>query len=109
MQIITVNIPKSYVEKMAELTGQEALFPSRSELIRVAIREYLALQIKKVEMLHKEQTSETPSVIVNKGEDFELISIPLEADTRVGVKNVPYKTYKVVQKSKAESSSGSES
>jgi hypothetical protein len=41
MKIITVNLPKSYIKAIKHLTGEDGIYPSRSELIRVAVREFL--------------------------------------------------------------------
>ncbi len=41
MRIITVNLPPEFLDRMKSLTGEAGIYPSRSELIRVAVREYL--------------------------------------------------------------------
>lgn len=42
----TVNIPERYIQTIDNLTGNEGLYPSRSELIRVAVREFLIKELK---------------------------------------------------------------
>ena len=46
MRIITVNLPKPYLEAIDKMTGRQGLFPSRSELIRVAVREWILKEIQ---------------------------------------------------------------
>lgn len=49
LRIITVNLPETVIEKMRVLTKEYKLYPSRSELIRVAVREFLIKQIKNLD------------------------------------------------------------
>jgi Arc/MetJ-type ribon-helix-helix transcriptional regulator len=46
MRIITVNLPESYLKAIKKITGENGYFPSRSELIRVAVREWLIEELK---------------------------------------------------------------
>ena len=46
MRIITVNLPAPYISAMEKLVSEYGLFPSRSELIRVATREFLIKELK---------------------------------------------------------------
>ena len=48
MKIITINVVPDYL-KVIEILLEKDLYPSRSELIRVAIREFLHRELKKVE------------------------------------------------------------
>jgi antitoxin ParD1/3/4 len=50
MQIITVNIPSIYLNAIAKLQEQ-GLFPSRSEAIRVALRDFLKQELGMVESI----------------------------------------------------------
>nr|MDO8111509.1 ribbon-helix-helix domain-containing protein [Candidatus Sigynarchaeota archaeon] len=50
MQIVTVNLPSIYIDAIAKLTEQ-GMFPSRSEAIRVALREFLKNELEMVESL----------------------------------------------------------
>lgn len=53
MKIVTVNVPEPYLEAVEKLVGEGGLFPSRSELIRVAVRNYLLRELKLAERLIK--------------------------------------------------------
>ena len=46
MKIITINIPISYLKTIESLVGENALYPSRSELIWVATRDFLIREIE---------------------------------------------------------------
>jgi len=48
MKIVTVNVPESYISAINKLVGNEHLFPSRSELIRAAVREFIINELVKV-------------------------------------------------------------
>jgi Arc/MetJ-type ribon-helix-helix transcriptional regulator len=50
MQIVTVNLPSIYIDAIAKLTDQ-GLYPSRSEAIRVALKDFLSNELKMVESL----------------------------------------------------------
>ena len=49
MQVLTVNLRPDQIESINALVGKEGSFPSRSELIRIAVREYLQEQLKAME------------------------------------------------------------
>jgi Arc/MetJ-type ribon-helix-helix transcriptional regulator len=46
LKIITVNLPSKYIDSIKGLVGDSGLYPSRSELVRVAIRDYLVKELK---------------------------------------------------------------
>lgn len=50
MQIVTVNLPSVYITAIKKMTD-ERLYPSRSEAIRVAIRDFLKKELEMVEIL----------------------------------------------------------
>ncbi len=72
MKICTVNVPEKYIEAISKLVGENGLFPSRSELIRVAVREFLLRALK----------SKDNSLKFNSGGylDFEIetVKVPVE-------------------------------
>ena len=51
IRIITVNLPETYINALKGLIGNDGFYPSRSELIRVAVREYLIKELGAVEAL----------------------------------------------------------
>lgn len=50
MQVVTVNIPTVYLDALGKLTEQ-GLFPSRSEAVRVALRDFLKIELSMVNTL----------------------------------------------------------
>ena len=46
MRIITVNLPEKILYTIDNLTGPTNLYPSRSELIRIAVRDFLISEIQ---------------------------------------------------------------
>jgi Arc/MetJ-type ribon-helix-helix transcriptional regulator len=55
MRIITVNLPESYIRAIKSLVGKNGIYPSRSELIRVATREFLISELKAAKSFEKFQ------------------------------------------------------
>ncbi len=52
MKIITINVPVYHIKAIAKLTKVfPRIFPSRSEAIRVAIKGFLAEELKNIEMV----------------------------------------------------------
>jgi len=58
MQIVTVNLPSIYIDAIAKLTEQ-GMFPSRSEAIRSALRNFLKSELEMVESLLDLNENET--------------------------------------------------
>lgn len=46
MKIVTCNLPEPFISAMEKLIAEFGLYPSRSELIRVAVREFLIKELK---------------------------------------------------------------
>lgn len=97
IRIITINIPESYIRAIKVLTtGPDALYPSRSELIRVAVREFLIKELEAAKSFVKFQeqspfTEKYPSKTEENGEigfevdiDEILGLIPEEIPENVG-------------------------
>lgn len=69
MKIITINIPVPYLKMIDKYVGDTKLYPSRSELVRVALREFLIQELqaesftlcKKSPRVMKEDPSEEQS------------------------------------------------
>lgn len=85
MRIITVNLPVKDIKTIVDLVGEDGLYPSRSELIRVAIRDFLVkeLHVAKSFFPHVNETPELSS-------DKNLVHIP-DADSFRTFKIVPRK------------------
>jgi len=86
MKIITINLPVQFINKIKGLVGDGALYPSRSELIRVAIREFLISEIKKAKMIKIGNLNKQP--IINE-KNLGFVQVPCSEG---------FKTYKIVDK-----------
>ena len=91
MKIVTVNIPEPFIKAIDKLTGHNGLYPSRSELIRVAVRDFLLKELKNAREL-----SEYHQKMNEKKFDSEnYVRIP-ESDS-IEPYN-PYRTFRIVKK-----------
>ncbi|MCK4285181.1 MAG: ribbon-helix-helix protein, CopG family [Candidatus Lokiarchaeota archaeon] len=93
MKIVTVNIPESYLESIKRLIGENGLYPSRSELIRVAVREFLIKELRRANEMIKYK-----EVQVEKLDEKNFVRVPIE---KMDENNEPvreFKTYKIVKR-----------
>lgn len=98
MGIVTVNLPVADIKAIENLVGKNGLYPSKSEVIRVALRAFL---IKKLNMIETSPNShnkkpEKKSEFLDPSEEG-IVRIPTV------IKNgsetlTEYKTYRIVQK-----------
>lgn len=92
MKIVTVNVPESYLDSIEKLIGEEGLYPSRSELIRVAVREFL---LKEIEIAKKIQLQTIPEPDLD---DPTLVRIPSRTRDENNEPKIEFKTYKVLRR-----------
>ncbi len=93
LKIVTVNVPESYIESIKRLIGENGLYPSRSELIRVAVREFLIKELRRANEMIKYK-----EVQVEKLDDKNFVRVPIE---KMDENNEPvreFKTYKIVKR-----------
>ena len=103
MKIVTVNVPQSYLEAIERLLDNKThdnngLYPSRSELIRVAVREFLIREIKRTTEMTK--LKDTPKELQIKFVDDEknFVHIPKDSVNEKGEPVREFKTYKIVKR-----------
>ena len=92
MKIVTVNVPESYIDAIEKLIGENGLYPSRSELIRCAVREFLIKELKMAKNMTKYDKPE-----LNDFDEENFVRIPVENEK----KEEPvreFKTYKIVRR-----------
>lgn len=90
---MTVNIPESYLESVAKLVGEGGFYPSRSELIRVAVRDFLIKELKRANEMIKYKEVE-----VEELDDEKYVRVPTE---KMDEKEEPireFKTYKIIKR-----------
>lgn len=99
MKIITINVPVTYLKMIDGLTGENRLYPSRSELIRVAVRDFLMRELEAAKSFSNYQPpiQSTPIVSPPQAEvDPNLfVQVPLGC-TSNGVPE--FKTFRLVKK-----------
>ena len=94
MKIVTVNVPESYLDSIEKLVGEKGLYPSRSELIRVAVRDFLLRELKMANNMAKYRETE----IEDNFDDENYVRVPIE---RLNENDEPvreFKTYKIIKK-----------
>lgn len=97
LKIITVNLPVSYLKMIDGLVGETALYPSRSELIRVAVRDFLIRELESAKSFSNYQAPVQVAPVIPQPEvDPNLfVQIPL-GSTSNGVPE--FKTFRLVKK-----------
>ena len=95
MKIVTINVPESYLGSIEKLVGEHGLYPSRSELIRVAVREFL---IKELQMANNMAKFKEVKIEADDFDEKTFVRVPIE---RLNEDNEPvreFKTYKIVSR-----------
>ena len=97
MKIVTVNVPESYIEAIAKLVGNEGIYPSRSELIRVAVREFLLKELNMAENLTKYGQAKPDE---EEYDDNKYVKIPVQQINDVGEKEYTGETkvYRIIKR-----------
>jgi Arc/MetJ-type ribon-helix-helix transcriptional regulator len=96
LKVVTINVPERYIGAINKLIGENGLYPSRSELIRVAVREFLLKELKMANNTAKYNQAEREAK-----EDFDeenLVRVPIES---INENNEPireFKTYKILRR-----------
>ncbi len=105
MKIVTVNVPESYIEAMNRLLDNKkhnnrGLYPSRSELIRVAVRAYLLRELGRATEVIKERAKEKAKKLTIKFSDDEknFVHVPSDSINEEGEPIREFKTYKIVKR-----------
>ena len=93
MKIVTINVPESYLDAIKKLIGKGGLYPSRSELVRVATREFLLKELKLANSMTKYKEVE-----IEEFDDENFVRVPTES---VNEKSEPireFKQYKILKR-----------
>lgn len=89
MRIITINLPVSFIKIIDSLTGHDGLYPSRSELVRVAVRDFLIHDIDSAKSFKKYAQAQAKR---KKSDEKLFVQVPMDNDLK------EFKTYKLVQR-----------
>lgn len=95
MKIVTVNVPESYIDAINKLIGENGLYPSRSELIRVAVREFLIKELRMAKNMAKYNEPEFDK-IRDDFDDKNFVRIPITKNDDEPVRS--FKTYKILRR-----------
>jgi len=91
LKICTVNVPESYIDAINKLIVRgKGLYPSRSELIRVAVREFLLRELKMVKNLPKYNKIE------EEYDKTKFVRVPIIDSSNKNTHE--FKTYKIVRR-----------
>ncbi|MFX0076278.1 MAG: ribbon-helix-helix domain-containing protein [Candidatus Hermodarchaeota archaeon] len=93
MKIVTVNVPESYIDAINKLIGQEGLYPSRSELIRCAVRDFLIKELKLANNMAKYHEVE-----IEDFDDENFVRVPIEGVNENSEPVREFKTYKILKR-----------
>lgn len=96
MKIVTVNIPESFIEAISRLVGDDALYPSRSELVRSAVRNFLLKEMKLARDMQKWKVKETKTEI-EEFDDKNFVRIPIDSVNKNNEPITEFKTYKILR------------
>jgi Arc/MetJ-type ribon-helix-helix transcriptional regulator len=96
MKIITVNLPVSYLKTIEGLIGDAGLYPSRSELIRVAIREFLMHELETAQVFTTLKPTVDSSMKPPEIDQSLFVRVPVAHAENL--EDIAYKTYRIVKK-----------
>jgi len=94
MKIVTCNIPEAYIGAIAKLVGVDGIYPSRSELIRVAVREFLLKELKIVKDMARSNEPELEEIF----DDENYVRVPVEKIDENGEKKRKFEVYKILER-----------
>ena len=84
---------------MDTLIGEKGLYPSRSELIRVAVKEFLVKELEAAQSFTQMQKHNSIAVTNRPPEiDTDLyVRVPIDPNSD-NIEDVQYKTYRIIRK-----------
>lgn len=91
---MTINVPESYIEAIKKLVGENGLYPSRSELIRCAVRDFLLKEFKEVRKLAKYAPEEQE---LDDFDDKNFVKIPIETKNDFDEPITELRTFKILR------------
>lgn len=99
LKIVTVNLPVSYLKAIEALTGKQGLYPSRSELIRVAVRDFLIRELDTAKTFAKLQHNKITAVKPARPIDDKMfVQVPMTDTTSSLDGGAEYRTYRIIKR-----------
>lgn len=100
MKIVTVNIPEAFLESIAKLVETEdnpmGIYPSRSELVRVAVREFLIKEMEMSDYIAKSTFEQAKEKFFQA--DNSMVKVPIVREDENGEPVRDFKTYKIIKR-----------
>jgi Arc/MetJ-type ribon-helix-helix transcriptional regulator len=93
MKIVTVNVPESYIDAINKLIGENGLYPSRSELIRCAVRDFLLKEPKAANNIVRFNNND-----LNDFDEENFVRVPSERLDENSEPVTEFKTWKIVKR-----------
>ncbi|TFF83841.1 MAG: ribbon-helix-helix protein, CopG family [Promethearchaeota archaeon] len=93
MKIVTVNVPESYIDAINKLIGENGLYPSRSELIRCAVRDFLLKELKAANNIVRFNNND-----LNDFDEENFVRVPSERLDENSEPVTEFKTWKIVKR-----------
>jgi len=94
IKICTVNIPESYIDAINKLIGENGLYPSRSELIRCAVRQFLIKELSAANKMAKLGDLSN----LDDFDDENFVRVPMDSLNENSEPIQTFKTYKIVRR-----------
>ena len=94
MKIVTVNVPEAYIDAINKLIGENGLYPSRSELIRCAVRQFLIKELSAANKMAKIGDLSD----LDDFDDENFVRVPTESMNKNSELIQTFKTYKIVKR-----------
>jgi len=96
MKICTVNVPEAYIEAINKLIGADGLYPSRSELIRVAVRQFILRELQLAKVSYPAPLPSPTPIATFDEENF--VRVPTTTREENGDTVREFKTYRILQR-----------
>lgn len=97
LKIVTINVPESYIDTINKLIGRDGLFPSRSELVRCAVREFLMRELK-FQANMKKYSGLDLDEIEEQLDEKKFVKVPEMKKDKNGDLVKEFKTYKILRR-----------
>lgn len=97
MIIVTVNVPESYIIAIKKLVGNDGLYPSRSELVRVAVKDFLTKELNLAKSMEKWKINTPEAPEIENFDDKNFVRIPVHSKDENDEPITEFKTYKILR------------
>ncbi len=95
MKIVSAHVPVSDLEKIDKLVGKQGLYPSRSEVVRYAIKKYLVDKLKIVKKVSN--TDKNIKEDKHTEEEHKYVKVPVD-DNGTDNPEKQFEIYKILKK-----------